>query len=239
MSNAQIMNLDVFPIPISVGTLGEASRELNKELCDDADRAFREVEVEERTGIGIEQTISGLERDYPSFAKLSLILTDYSKDTIFNAGTNNTDIRSEYFWANRNTNRSAFHMPHSHQLDGYMWTGVYFPSSGWRKGVSVSDDQNLDEVTEITSKTQPNPGDLTLLDPLQFVKTGVATKRTNRYPYWGNPICITPKEGTVVLFPTYLPHLVTPTEEDDFKRLSIAFYVRVHGGNGGIDKTGM
>lgn len=239
ISNAQIINLDAFPIPISIGSLGEASRELNKSLCEDSDKAFNEVEIEERTGIGIRQTISGLESKYKSFDRLSRIITEYAKDTVFKTGTKNTDIRSEYFWVNENTNRSAFHMPHSHQLDGYMWTGVYFPSSGWKNGKAISDNQNLDEMTTISSKTQPGPGDLTLLDPLQFVKTGVATKRTDRYPYWGNPICITPKEGTLVLFPTYLPHLVTPTDEDDFKRLSIAFYVRVHAGDGGIDKTGI
>ena len=236
MSQAKMMKIDAFPIPISVGTLGEDSRELNKRLCEDAEKAFLEVEVEERTGVGIEQTVSGLEKSYPSFSVLSQILTEYSKEIILSTGTQNTDIRSEFFWVNRNTNKSAFHMPHSHQLDGYMWTGVYFPSSGWLNEEPISANQNLDELVPIQSKTQPNPGDLTLLDPLQFVKTGVATKRTARYPYWGNPICITPKEGTVVLFPTYLPHLVTPTEQDDFKRLSIAFYVRVHNGTGGIDK---
>lgn len=234
---ANIANLDVFPIPISVGTLGEGSRELNAKLCEDSFRAFDEVEVEERTGIGIEQTVSGLERNYESFDTLGKILTEYSKNTVFSAGTSNTDIKAEFFWANRNTNKSAFHMPHSHQLDGYMWTGVYFPTSGWRGDVAISKSQDLDELVDITSRTQPEPGSLTLLDPLQFVKTGVATKKTARYPYWGNPITITPKEGTVVLFPTYLPHLVTPTEEDDFTRLSIAFYVRVHSGDGGIDKN--
>ena len=233
---ANIANLDVFPIPMSVGTLGEESRELNAKLCEDSFKAFDEVEVEERTGIHIQQTVSGLERHYASYEILGRMLTEYSKNTIFATGTHNTDIRAEFFWANKNTNKSAFHMPHSHQLDGYTWTGVYFPTSGWRDGVAISKSQNLDEMVDITSRTQPEPGSLTILDPLQFVKTGVASKKTDRYPYWGNPITIKPKEGTVVLFPTYLPHLVTPTEEDNFTRLSIAFYVRVHTGDGGIDK---
>jgi len=230
------VRLDSFAIPISIGTFGESSRELNTQICLDSERAFNEVEVEERTGVGIEQTISGLEKHYDSFKTLADIITEYSRPLIGETGTLNTDINAEFFWANRNTNRSAFHMPHSHQLDGYMWTGVYFPTSGWRDGNPISENQDLNKITKITSKTQPSPGDLTILDPLQFVKTGTATKKTNRYPYWGNPICIPPKEGTIVMFPTYLPHLVTPTEEDNFKRLSIAFYVRVHSGDGGTDK---
>ena len=173
---ANIANLDVFPIPMSVGTLGEESRELNAKLCEDSFKAFDEVEVEERTGIHIQQTVSGLERHYASYEILGRMLTEYSKNTIFATGTHNTDIRAEFFWANKNTNKSAFHMPHSHQLDGYMWTGVYFPTSGWRDGVAISKSQNLDEMVDITSRTQPEPGSLTILDPLQFVKTGVDRK---------------------------------------------------------------
>lgn len=230
------MNLDLFSIPVSVGTFGESSRELNKALLEDSEKAFLEVEVEERTGIGIEQTISGLEKSYKSFNTLAQLITQYATPIISDRGTRNTDISAEFFWANRNTSKSAFHMPHAHQLDGYMWTGVYFPTSGFMNGEPVSNGENLDEITNITSSTQPDPGALTLMDPLHFVKTGVASKKTDRYPYWGNPIVIPPKEGTIVMFPTYLPHLVTPTLKEDFYRLSIAFYVRVHNGNGGIDK---
>jgi len=229
-------NIDAFAIPINVGTLGESSRELNRKLVEDTFHAYDNVEIEERTGIHIEQTISGLERNYVSYQALASILSEYSKQIVKHTGTHNTDIQAEFFWANINRNPSAFHMPHAHQLDGYMWTGVYFPTSGWKDGKEISEEQNLDEVVDITSRTQPLPGSLTLMDPLHFVKTGVATKRTDRYPYWGNPITIEPKEGTVVLFPTYLPHLVTPTESENFTRMSIAFYVRVHNGNGGIDK---
>lgn len=236
MKSNEIVRLDAFPIPVSIGTLGEASRDLNRQLCADAEKAFQEVEVEERTGIGIKQTISGLENYYDSYKTLGNILTEYAKPVILETGTQNTDINAEFFWVNENTSSTAFHMPHSHQLDGYMWTGVYFPSSGWSNGEPISDIQDLNSNVPIASKTQPTPGDLTILDPLQFVKTGTASKRTNRYPYWGNPICVTPQEGAIVLFPTYLPHLVTPTEKDNFKRLSIAFYVRVHTGDGGIDK---
>ena len=233
---AKTMNLDLFSIPVTIGTFGEASRELNKQLIKDAEKAFLEVEVEKRTGIGIDQTISGLERHYKSYETLGEHITEYATPMILERGTRNTDIAAEWFWVNRNTNKSAFHMPHAHQLDGYMWTGVYFPTSGFLDGKAISDDQNLDVITGVKSSTQPDPGALTLLDPLHFVKTGVATKKTDRYPYWGNPIVIPPKEGTIVLFPTYLPHLVTPTLKDNFYRLSIAFYVRVHNGNGGIDK---
>lgn len=232
----QQANLSLFPIPVSIGTFGEASRELNKELCEDSFHALENTKTEERSGIHVTQTVSDLETQYKSFAKLQALVSDYARGVVSWAGTHNTDIQSEFFWCNLNTRRDAFHMPHSHQLDGYLWTGVYFPTSGILDGKNLSDDENLDELVSIESRTQPHPGSLVLEDPLHFVKQAVATKKTDRYPFWGNPICIVPKEGTIVLFPTYLPHLVTPTEKDNFTRLSIAFYVRVHNGNGGIDK---
>ena len=230
-------NLELFPIPVNVGTLGEASRELNKQLIVDSFDAINTTPTEMRSGINITQTVSTLETQYESFGKLQDIITDYVKPVIKWAGTHNTDIQAEFFWCNINNRRDAFHMPHSHQIDGYLWTGVYFPSSGILNGKELADDQNLDELVSIESRTQPKPGSLVLEDPIHFVKQAIATKKTDRYPFWGNPICIEPKAGTIVLFPTYLPHLVTPTEKDDFLRVSIAFYVRVHTGNGGIDKT--
>ena len=227
--------MDLFPIPVSVGTLGEQSRGLNERLIEDTWRAMEEMPIEERTGIGIRQTMSYMEKNYQSFKDLATIITEYSKPFIKATGTHNTDINAEWFWVNVNQNPSAFHMPHGHQLDGYMWTGVYFPTSGILNGKNIEDDEDLDVMTNIESRSQPHPGDLTFLDPLQCTKTGAATKRTDRYPYWGNPMCITPKAGTIVMFPTYLGHLVTPTEKENLTRISIAFYVRVHNGDGGID----
>ena len=229
-------NLSLFPIPVSVGTFGEASRELNAQLVEDSLHALKNTPTEERSGIHIDQTISDLETQYDSFAKLQALVTDYARGVVPWAGTHNSDICAEFFWCNLNERRDAFHMPHSHQMDGYLWTGVYFPSSGILDGKHLSKDQDLDELVDIESRTQPYPGSLVLEDPLHYLKQGVATKKTDRYPFWGNPIGIVPKEGTIVMFPTYLPHLVTPTEKDNFTRLSIAFYVRVHNGNGGIDK---
>lgn len=234
----QALNIDAFPMPVTVATFGEASRPLNKRLLADTERSMVEMEIEQRTGIGINQTISGLEDHYDSYRELADIITEFSKPIIYDTGTKNNpnNIRSEFFWANRNTSATAFHMPHSHQLDGYMWTGVYFPTSGIENGIHLSESENLDQLVQVTSDTQPYPGALTLLDPIQFVKQGTATKLTDRYPYWGNPLNIRPKEGTIVMFPTYLPHLVTPTEKEGFYRVSIAFYVKVHDGDGGIDK---
>jgi hypothetical protein len=233
------VNIDAFAIPLTVGTLGEASRPLNKRLLAESDIAFEQEVVETRTGINIDQTESGLERKYDSYKELKDIITEFARPVIADTGTRNdpADIESEFFWVNRNESPNAYHMPHSHQLDGYMWTGVYFPTSGIHDGHHLSDDEDLDVLTEVSSNTQPPPGSLTIMDPIHYVKTGTASKLTRRYPYWGNPYNIPVKEGTIVLFPTYLPHLVTPTEKENFFRLSIAFYVKVHRGNGGVNKV--
>ena len=215
------MNLDIFPIPIMIGTLGEESRELNRQLIEDSKRAFNEINTEQRSGVGVDQTISGLENYYESFRTLGVIISQCSKTRL----QGSQEISTEGFWVNRNTNKSAFHMPHSHSFKKYMWTGVYFPTSGFINGKAISDNENLDEIADLKSSSQPSPGALTLLDPLEFAKSGICEPEIPRYPYWGNPIVIPPKEGTFVIFPTYLTHMVTPTNEDNFYRLSTAFYL--------------
>ena len=37
------VRLDSFAIPISIGTFGEESRELNEQICIDSEKAFNEV----------------------------------------------------------------------------------------------------------------------------------------------------------------------------------------------------
>ena len=219
------INIDAFPIPIAVGTLGEASREMNTKLIEASKVAFNKVPVNERTGVGITQTIGGLEKANPVYKHLGNVITQFSRDRIFSAGVQKDTIQAEGFWVNHNTQRSAYHMPHSHSSH-YVWTGVYFPTSGFHNEIAISKEEDLDEIVEISSTNRPAPGSLVLIDPLHYIKTGIAGDEIAAYPYWGNPISVKPKEGTVVLFPSYLPHLVTPTDEDNFERFSIAFYIR-------------
>ena len=192
--------LDAFPIPLYIMNIATEMEELNKELVKDINWIVN-AQTQQRTGVGVEQTISGLEDSVESFTQLADILSNVSSQLL------GRESKAEYLWAN--STKDGFHMPHSHRIGDHMWNGVYFPYG------------EADWTYE--SSSSPKSGSLVLLDPLEFVKSGVADEQTDRYPHWGNPICIAPKAGTLVLFPVYLPHMVTPA---DGPRKSVAFYLR-------------
>ena len=200
----QATKLDAFPIPMFLFDIGAPATELNEALLCDLERELR-VDTQTRTGVNADQSPAGLESKYQSFSALRDILGQASSQLLERKCT------AEHLWGNTITQPHGFHMPHSHRIGNYMWNGVYFPMT-------------LDGPA-LHSSSQPPEGSLVLLDPLEFVKSGVADEDTDRYPYWGNPICITPKAGTMVLFPVYLPHMVTPIGQHD-SRTSIAFYLR-------------
>ena len=219
--------MSAFAIPINYGSLGEGMREINKSLTEDILHYMNIKDTQPRSGVGVKQTHLGLEHSYTSFEMLGTIISDYLAHYVKWAGVHTENIKVKEFWGNVNTDASAFHMPHSHGLRTAMFTGVYFPSSGIHNGIHLSESQNLDDDPEIISRTQPNPGDLVLLDPLEFVKTSMVTGTTDKYPFFGNPICVPPRESTLIVFPSYLSHMVTPTKKENFTRISIAFNVEV------------
>jgi len=227
---ATARHIQAFPIPIIIGTLGEKSRSLNEQLISNIVEEQNNNTGENRTGVGVFQTRTHLEKSYEGFSALSEVLSIYARDSIGNTGTPSSSAKVESMWANVNSSPNAFHMPHSHSLKGDMWNGVYFPTSGlqhWSRKPAEGSREDLDLEPELMSSSNPPDGSLVLMDPLEFVKSGVASKNTSRYPHWGNPLVVQPKEGTVVLFPTYLPHMVTPTLKKDWVRMSIAFYVKI------------
>lgn len=216
-----------FAVPINYGSLGEDTRELNKVLVQDIFHYMENENTQARSGVGVKQTHLGLEHSYTSFETLGSVISKYMSHFVKWSGVHTENIKVKEFWGNVNKDPSAFHMPHSHGLRTAMFTGVYFPSSGIENGVNISDSQNLNDDPEIISLTQPNPGDLVLLDPLEFVKTSMVTPRTDKFPFFGNPICVPPRESTLIIFPSYLSHMVTPTKKENFTRISIAFNVEV------------
>jgi hypothetical protein len=194
----EVHKVDAFPVPLFIMNLAEVMGTLNDDLVRDIEN---DPSVQQRTGVGVTQTEAGLEQRHHSFGQLKDVISDASTQLL------GREVHAEHFWAN--STEDGFHMPHAHRIGNYMWNGVYFPYG------------DTDWIYE--SSSTPRPGSLVLLDPLEFVKAGVADEHTDRYPYWGNPICVAPKAGTLALFPVYLPHMVTPA---DGPRRSIAFYLR-------------
>ena len=223
-----ITRIDAFSIPIFFATFGEVSRTLNKALVDDIFKDMDSRPTEMRSGIDIFQTKTDMESRYDSFNELKTIMDKALKFMAKSIGMPNGTTNTHSFWGNVCESSYGFNMPHSH-LVGSLFSGVYFPSSGieFKDGeyVSVSDEQNLDTPVEIKSTSTPDPGGLILLDPLEFCKSALVDNNCERYPYWGLPYNITPKEGTLVVFPNYLPHMVAPTRKENFTRVSIAFNI--------------
>lgn len=202
------MRLDAFAIPIFYDDLSSTiSRKHNINLWNDV---IDHENSQARSGRNVKQTTLGLEEKYKSFEELSLLISMWAKDKIREAGSEPQSGKAMSFWGNYNNTPHAYHMPHAHTVNGFMWTGVYFPRG--------------ETDTFLESSNIPRPGSLVLMDPMGPMKTSCATAETKLYPYWGNPICIQPREGSVILFPSYLPHMVTPTETGE-ERMSIAFSV--------------
>jgi hypothetical protein len=217
----KIETMAAFPNPIAYMSLGENSRDLNKQLVRDLLLCANVNKTQLRSGVGIDQTIADLQTRYDSFNSLKTIIDNIMVNVQSYFGIQGVP-NSRTYWGNINNDGYAYHMPHSHNAKDIL-AGVYFPTSG----IGSDDvDVPIDVEVEIRSSSRPDPGDLVFLDPIAFAKTPVIQKdNVQRYPFFGNPICVSPREGTLVLFPCWLPHMVTPTRKENFTRMSIAFGV--------------
>lgn len=231
--NINQINLDIFPIPISILTLGESSRELNKSLVDaiEADRKLGTGKTI-RTGVHVWQSDINIEERHESFKQLKEIVDGIYPSFLHNIGYK-PDVteytRSAEFWGNINESPYAYHTPHFHGYGDTIFSGIYYPSSGVENGVELSDVEDLDLMTDVKSSSIPDPGCIAFMDPSLQAKRQVYPKneRLNRYPYYGLEICVRPKAGTMILFPNYLTHFVVPTEKHNFIRYSIPFGINL------------
>lgn len=223
--------IHAFPSPMAYMTLGEESRLLNAAIMNDVNDILNEQQTKNRSGYGVSQSRLGLEKRFTPIQELKYIV-----DNIFNNGASNffgiesdQNVNSCKFWLNHNTSSSAFHMPHTHNLSDLI-SGVYFPSSGIQDGIELSDNQNLDE--EVLIKTgRTDDGDIVFTDVITARGSMIGSSKVVRYPFYGSPICVTPRAGTLLLFASWMPHMVAPTRKENFTRTSIAFAVNVKPAN--------
>lgn len=231
MSNAQMLELDIFPVPLTIVNLGEDSREINKAIIEELElEKTNTKEPPLRSGIGVWQSDFAFETRSKLISEISDMLFELSKPTLKRAGFKgdlNSYLYCTDFWGNINESPYAFNTPHLHGHGQTVFTGVYYPSSGVLDGKHLSDDQDLNQITTIRAGSRPEPGDIVIMDPAGPIKSQVFPygDYLDRYPYYGLEYCITPKEGTLVLFPHYLMHYVSPTEKTNFKRYSLAFSI--------------
>jgi uncharacterized protein (TIGR02466 family) len=103
-------------------------------------------------------------------------------------------------WVNINP-ISTFNVPHDHP--GYTWSGVYYASLPTRKDSSS------------------RSGALELLDPRTNV-SAFATDISKQSAYFSPKRTLSPTNGMIIIFPSYLRHWVYPNEEDE-DRITLAF----------------
>jgi len=211
-----ICTVPAFSVPLGVGSIEDG--DLNAQLIQDL--SVRDFEGRYGTGINVTQTEFGLESQFSSFKTLKDRLDKELKTYMSWCGVNMGFTTTRY-WGNINRLPYAYHMPHVHSFSRGLFSGVYFP-------LSIKDFVQDDEHISVTET--PNPGSLVLMDPLHAVKTGLAYSRDiNRSKFFGVSMCIEPRASKFVVFPNYLQHMVTPTEEINKLRISIAFDIEMTG----------
>jgi hypothetical protein len=232
------IDLQVFPTVLSFGMLGNKTKNLNRRLVQDI---WHDIEnttrPANRSGVNDISTSHMLERKYDSFKELAGLIREWAKPSIAKAGFHVDDISVDAFCGKVYKDPTAYSMPHSHSTQTY-WTGVYYPTYGIINGEWQKEDADLDqEVPNVESLSNPHPGSIVFLDPIECIKVsslgeaayGSSNGRNlvDRYPNHGHPICLVPSESAITLFPTFLPHMVTPHCDRALERYAIPFYINM------------
>ena len=217
----------LWPTPFGWANLGEDYRELNKRLVDD-------IETEMKLGDNGKdgtfrnnnlgwQSKNSMEDRYPSFAQLVSTISSVAgalmekSGVASNEGTNN--VRN--LWANVIFGQGGYSFPHTHGMGDTLWSGVYYP-----KG--LEDIENLDEL----DVSENFAHGITLGGGKLIIRDGNISKELVQpldMAIGGNDrqYSVNPRESLLVLFPAWVEHMVTPTE-NDIKRYSISFGIYRH-----------
>lgn len=123
--------------------------------------------------------------------------TKYSKEIAPEFDPKGHDMKGEG-WVDINPTH-GFNVPHDHP--GYTWSGVYYAS--------------------LRERARSRSGCIELLDPRTNTAAMATDIATSSY-YFTPKRTLFPKNGTILIFPSYLRHWVYPNEEEE-DRISFAF----------------
>ena len=221
MTERKIETYTFFSVPVTVMNFGEEADELNERLVKDALTEKSLNASASRSAINGWQSEGGMENKYQSFFELRGYIRQTIEATLPSLGFTITNFE-DYFkcnelWANILEKPGAFHIPHMHGTGETLFAGVYYPED------YLTDN---DAKSDIRATSIPEPGDLMLFDPAANEKRAVIPQDiVNRYPYYGSEVCIRPRKGNLVIFPSYLTHMVAPLYGDNLpeRRMSISF----------------
>jgi hypothetical protein len=211
-----LKSLPLFPIPISVCNFGEENHNLNIDLVKDTiEEKSKDPKGEDHSNVGGWHSKPDLETKYKSYSQLSFILTKYGnlycKQHGYKDGLVCTDL-----WANLNQSGDLNFM-HHHGTTAL--AGVYYPIES-----IVDKNLNFNYTTEnpIKAGTWNNNdgGSLIFQDPAYGKKVHLIKDKSS--PFNVDFYHIYPTSSILVLFPTYLLHMVLPFKENKI-RMSISF----------------
>jgi len=207
-----------FPVPVHIVNFGEDANAMNDELCIDIMNEKELTPTQTRSAINGWQSNGLMEEKYSSFEELRYLIDQVFKNVLPKFGFANIDIDKEFvckeFWANVLDSAGAFHVPHIHGTGETLFAGVYYPANY---------PHGEEDGPDLRASSVPEPGDLVLFDPASTDKRSVIPGNVDRYPYYGSEICIRPRKGNLIIFPSYLSHMVAPLTRSGLTRMSISF----------------
>lgn len=216
VNSCSFQSVPIFPIPIGLYNFGEKNHELNKQLLNDIiTERQNDLEGEDHSNFGGWHSKVDLEKKYDSFRAFSEAITEcgnhYCKTYGYKDGITCSDL-----WANMNST-GDFNFMHHHGTSAL--TGVYYPVESIVNSIPKF---NYTEENPIKAGTWNNKdgGSLVFQDPSYGKKVHLLTDKAT--PYNIDFYHVYPTSSVLILFPTYLLHMVLPFKEDK-TRISISF----------------
>ena len=216
VNSCSFHSLPIFPIPIGLYNFGEDNHELNKQLINDIiTERKNDPDGEDHSNFGGWHSKVDLEKKYQSFNAFSEAINECGNHYCKTYGYKDGIICSD-LWANMNTN-GDFNFMHHHGTSAL--TGVYYPVESIVNSIPKF---NYTEQNPIKAGTWDNKdgGALVFQDPSYGKKIHLLTDKPT--PYNIDFYHVYPTSSVLVLFPTYLLHMVLPFKENK-TRVSISF----------------
>jgi hypothetical protein len=206
----------MFPIPIGFINFGESHHDLNMQLVEDSLKDMNDDPIgEDHSNMGGWHSKPGLEKKYYSYRNLCNILTEcgnkYCEIHGYKIGLKCFDI-----WSNINKS-GDLNFLHHHGTTSL--AGVYYPI----KEIIGDDwvfDYSQDNPIKAGTWDNKNGGSLVFQDPAYGKKVNLLKDKST--PFNIDFYHLYPSSSALVLFPSYLLHMVLPFYEDKV-RLSISF----------------
>ena len=216
----------IFPSPLGYVNFGNANKDLNKQLIKDMEQERKEhsdgKSATFKKNDASWQSLAKMEDRWDSFVTLKEQILQTCVPILKHSGI--SDMIAPFvsvgnLWGNIIDNAGGFSKPHMHGSGKTLWSGVYYP-----KGLEKIDDlDDFDEEKTIINGWAKGDGVLVLFDPSYNTKSLIQTKFDSR-EFYGGDVSVIPRESLLILFPTWMMHMVTPLTKKE-KRYSISFAI--------------